>query len=163
MLQSITECYRVLQCVTEYRVFLAHLLGLIFGLVDGWNNLVTRFLCHVTSYSTCYMYNTVRLSANVRQCIANVIRSIVLMRLIVKFTQKWPETVFVVLSSILAEKTVRVSQLWTGFSRQGSGQFFQTIHTVRMWISWRRDQTKKKEIFHDFCHFVIKRRTLPPL
>ena len=33
MLQSITECYRVLQCVTEYRVFLAHLHGPTFGLV----------------------------------------------------------------------------------------------------------------------------------
>ena len=34
MLQSITEYYRVLQSVTEcYRVFLAHLLGPIFGLV----------------------------------------------------------------------------------------------------------------------------------
>ena len=33
MLQSVTECYRVLQSVTAcYRVFLAHLLGPIFGL-----------------------------------------------------------------------------------------------------------------------------------
>ena len=56
MLQSVTECYRVLQSVTEYyivlqstaeycrvlqniteyyRVFLAHLIGPIFGLVSG--------------------------------------------------------------------------------------------------------------------------------
>ena len=34
VLQSVTECYRVLQSVTECcRVFLAHLLGPIFGLV----------------------------------------------------------------------------------------------------------------------------------
>ena len=44
MLQSVTECYRVLQSITEnsrvlqnikeyYRVFLAHLLGPISGLV----------------------------------------------------------------------------------------------------------------------------------
>ena len=45
LLQSVTECYRVLQSITEYkrvlqniteyyRVFLAHLLGPIFGLVQ---------------------------------------------------------------------------------------------------------------------------------
>ena len=44
VLQSVTECYRVLESVTEYyrvlqsitgyhRIFLAHLLGPIFGLV----------------------------------------------------------------------------------------------------------------------------------
>ena len=34
MLQSVTECYSMLQSVTEcYRVFLAHLLGPISGLV----------------------------------------------------------------------------------------------------------------------------------
>ena len=34
MLQSVTEYYRVLQNITEYyRMFLAHLLGPIFGLV----------------------------------------------------------------------------------------------------------------------------------
>ena len=37
VLQSVAECCRVLQSVTEcYRVFLAHLLGPIFGLVLGW-------------------------------------------------------------------------------------------------------------------------------
>ena len=39
MLQSIAEYYRVLQNVTEYyRVFLAHLLGPIFGLVNSWSH-----------------------------------------------------------------------------------------------------------------------------
>ena len=34
MLQSVTECHRVLQSVTEYyRLFLAYLLGPFFGLV----------------------------------------------------------------------------------------------------------------------------------
>ena len=34
VLKSITECYRVLQNITEYySVFIAHLLGPIFGLV----------------------------------------------------------------------------------------------------------------------------------
>ena len=36
VLQSIAEYYRVLQNITEYyRVFLAHLIGPIFGLVSG--------------------------------------------------------------------------------------------------------------------------------
>ena len=36
VLQSVTECYRVKQSVTQYyRVFLAHLLGPIFGLVSN--------------------------------------------------------------------------------------------------------------------------------
>ena len=45
VLQSVTECCRVLQSVTDsYRVFLAHLLGLIFGLVVIIVNIVNIVL-----------------------------------------------------------------------------------------------------------------------
>ena len=41
VLQSIAECYRLLQSITEYyRVFLAHLLGPIFGLIWYILNLI---------------------------------------------------------------------------------------------------------------------------
>jgi len=40
VLKSVTDCYRLLQSATEcYRVFLAHLLGPIFGFVS-------HFICH---------------------------------------------------------------------------------------------------------------------
>ena len=43
MLQSVTECDRVLQSVTEcYSVFLAHLLGPIFGLVYDISMLIDQ-------------------------------------------------------------------------------------------------------------------------
>ena len=50
MLESVTECYRVLQSVTEcYRVFLAHLLGPISGLV--YNKTICLMVCLCVSLS----------------------------------------------------------------------------------------------------------------
>ena len=52
MLQSVTECYRLLQSISNrvlqniteyYRVFLAHLLGPISGLVFGCVGVVVPF------------------------------------------------------------------------------------------------------------------------
>ena len=57
VLQSVTECYRVLQSVTEctkyYKVFLAHLLGPIFGLVF----IGKCFLISVFVYRAIVLYN----------------------------------------------------------------------------------------------------------
>ena len=60
MLQSVTECYRVLQSITEnsrvlqnikeyYRVFLAHLLGPISGLVLDEGLLLSPYLVLLTT------------------------------------------------------------------------------------------------------------------
>ena len=48
VLQSVTKSYRVLQSVREYyRVFLAHLLGPIFGLVYHLSNQIQAPSCDV--------------------------------------------------------------------------------------------------------------------
>ena len=72
VLQSITEYYRVLQSITEYyRVFLAHLLGPIFGLVQkggGSNPCSKDFLSNLKTEK--FMFWGIPLFSNITVLVA---------------------------------------------------------------------------------------------